>query len=45
VGEHFVPIFQSHFEHRIGQGQNDLSLDLDGILFWQALRTLVWRLS
>src|SRR6187551_1982607 len=40
VREHFVPVLQSHLEHRIRQGEDHLALDLNGILFLQA-RTLV----
>src|SRR6187549_1343429 len=40
VREHFVPVLQSHLEHRVRQRENHFALDLDGILFWQA-RTLV----
>jgi len=35
-----VPILEPHLEHRVRQGEDYLALDLDGILFRQALRTL-----
>src|SRR5947207_12621788 len=40
MGEHLVPVLQAHLEHRVRERGHDLTLDLDGILFYQALRTL-----
>ena len=41
VSEHLVPVLQAHLEHRVREGKDHFSFDLDGILLWQALRTLV----
>src|SRR5947207_3884265 len=40
VGQYLVPVLQAHLEHRVREWGHDLTLDLDGILFRQALRTL-----
>ena len=45
VSEHLVPVLQAHLEHRVWQGEDDLTLDLNGILLWQATRTLVSALD
>ena len=45
VCEHFVPILQAHLEHRVREGKDDFSFDLNGILLWQATRTLVSALD
>src|SRR5207237_1238979 len=34
------PVLQAHLEHRVRERGHNLTLDLDGILFYQALRTL-----
>src|SRR5687767_9042145 len=41
VCEHLVPVLQAHLEYRVRQGEDHLTLDLDGILLRQATRTLV----
>src|SRR5919107_3450981 len=41
VGEHPVPVLQLHPEHRVGQGLDDATLDLDGpVLLRHALHGL-----
>src|SRR6185312_10858487 len=45
MGENLVAILQSHLEHRVGQGEHYLALDLDRILLRQALRTLELLIS